>query len=228
MRISLACANFVLIGMSVLASGQTQTGTQSLSLQFPQFTQKEGQLDADGFPTSGATLCVLGKPDLCFEMPSRQEDKDLTYEFGLEPHSERLPLANGGSWVFFTAMFSGGGSGTLTRFAMLRYRSEGKIENLLPWVGVTNVSQYAMWNLPEVSSYPVLVLADFVWGKGEFHFDSHLYTVEAWMYDPNADKYIEVFEYKTSKKYSGGDSTPIRVLAPERDEILRRLKSMKK
>jgi hypothetical protein len=161
-------------------------------------------------------------------MPSKYEDKDLTCEFGLEPHSERLTLGDGGSWVFFSAMFSGGGSGTLTRFAVLRYTSEGKIDNLLPWVGATNVSQYAMWNLPDVSLYPVLVLADFVWGKGETHFDSHLYTVEAWMYDPNADKYVQAFEYNTSKKYSGGDSSPIRVLAPERDEILRRLKSMRK
>ncbi|MGA3370975.1 MAG: hypothetical protein ABSC48_04360 [Terracidiphilus sp.] len=217
---------FVLLTTCTLVKGQTSHAPRSQP--FPHFTQKEGQLDAEGFPTSGATLCVLAKPDTCFVMPSKQEDKDLTYEFGLEPHSERLPLADGGSWVFFTAMFSGGGSGTLTRFAVLRYTSEGKIVNLLPWVGVTNVSQYAMWNLPQSSTYPVLVLADFVWGKGETHFDSHFYTVEIWIYDSNTDKYVKAFEYKTSKKYGGGDSSPIRVLAPERDEILRRLKSMKK
>jgi len=220
---SLTLSLFAVLATSVLIQGQAPS--TSRSQPFPHFTQKEGKLDADGFPTSGATVCVLGRPDICFEMPSKQEDKDLTYEFGLEPHSERLPLADGGSWVFFTAMFSGGGSGTLTRFAVLRYISEGKIENLLPWVGVTNVSQYAMWNLPEVSPYPVLVLADFVWGKGESHFDSHFYNVSAWKFDPKIDHYSGVFEYRTAQKYSGGDYVRIRVLGPERQEIIRRLKS---
>ena len=214
---------FALVATSALANGQALS--TPLSRPFPHFTQKEGQSDAEGFPTSGATLCVLGRPDLCFEMPLKQEDKNLTYEFGLEPHSERLPLADGGSWVFFTAMFSGGGSGTLTRFAVLRYTPEGKIENLLPWVGVTNVSQYAMWNLPEVSLYPVLVFADFVWGEGEIHFGSHYYTVEAWKFDPKIDHYSKVFEYRTAQKYSGGDDVRIRVLGPERQQIIRRLES---
>jgi hypothetical protein len=182
-------------------------------------------LDADGLPASGATLCVLGRPELCFKMPSKQEDKDLTFEFGLEPHSERLLLADGGSWVFFTAMFSAGGSGTQTQLAVLRYKSEGKIENLLPWVGATNVSQYAMWNLPEASSYPVLVLADFVWGEGESHFDSHFYNVSAWKFNPKIDHYSKAFEYRTTQKYSGGGEARIQVLGPERQEIIRRLES---
>jgi len=215
---------FALLATSALVKGQTSSAPRSQP--FPHFSQKGGQLDAEGFPTSGATLCVLNRPDLCFEMPSKQEDKDLTYEFGLEPHSERLPLADGGSWVFFTATFSGGGSSTLTRFAVLRYKSDGKIENLLPWVGVTNVSQYAMWNLPEVSYYPILVLADFVWEKGESHFDSpHFYNVSAWIFDPKINHYSKVFEYRTAQKYSGGDDVRIRVLGPERQEIIRRLGS---
>ena len=213
----------VVLAASALANGQVSVAPRSQP--FPHFMQKEGKLDGDGFPTSGATLCVESRPALCFKMPPKQQDKDLTYEFGLEPHSERLPLADGGSWVFFTAMFSGGGSGTLTRFAVLRYASAGKIENLLPWVAVTNVSQYAMWNLPEASSYPVLVLADFVWGKGESHFAWHFYTVSAWKFDPKIGHYSEAFEYRTARKYSGGDSDRIRVLGPERQEIIRRPES---
>jgi hypothetical protein len=187
-------------------------------------------LDADGLPVSGASVCLLGKPHLCYQMPSETypESSSVKYEFGLEPHSERLPLVDGGSWLFFSAMFSGGGSGTLTGLAVLRFEGdsgEGRIVNLMPWVGATNVSQWAMWTLPHISKYPVLVHADFIWGQGETHFSSHLYKVEAWEFDAVADHYARAFEYKTSRKYSGGDDSPIRVLEPERAEIIKRLAS---
>jgi len=231
MKISLVCASFVLIGTNILSLGQTLTATHSLP--FPPFTVTEGNLDADGFPVSGAKLCVLTKKDLCFQMPSEiyGSSEGTKYEFGLEPHYELLKLKDRGYWVFFSALFSGGGSGTLTRFAVLRYEGDnenGRIVNLLPYVAATNVSEWAIWPLPDSSAFPVLVHADFVWGKGEYHFDSHFYTVEAWVFDSNVDKYVNAFEYKTSRKYSGGDSSPIRVLRPERNEILRRLKSVQK
>jgi hypothetical protein len=195
--------------------------------QFPRFSLKEGQMDADGLPLSGASLCVLGRRDICYQMPSETypESPNVKYEFGLEPRSERLQLASGGSWVFFSAMFSGGGSGMLTRLAVLRYEGggDGRIVNLMPWVGATNVSQWAIWNLPDVSKYPVVVRADFIWGEGETHFGSHFYKVEAWKYDGDSDRYAKAFEYTTSRKYDGGDHSPIRVLGPERTEIIRRL-----
>jgi hypothetical protein len=150
----------------------------------------------------------------------------VTYEFGLEPRSERLQLAGGGSWVFFAATFSGGGSGTLTRLAVLRYESKsGKIVNLLPFEAVTNVSDRAMWMVPEASAYPVLVDADFIWGEGETHFDSHFYDISAWKFDAAIDKFVKALSYQTPKKYRGGDDSPIRVLAAERGEIIRRLSS---
>jgi hypothetical protein len=190
----------------------------------------EGQLDADGLPVSGAKLCVFGRQDICFQMPSGtySNSPNVTYEFGLEPHSERLQLAEGGSWIFFSATYSGGGSGTLTRFAVLRYSGNGQtgtIVNLLPWVGATNVSDWAMWTVQGASAYPVLVHADFVWSEGEIHFGEHYYRVEAWKFDPGTDRYIRAFEYRTSRKYDGGDHSPIRVLRPEREEIIRRLLS---
>ena len=196
------------------------------SSQFPQYTLTEGKLDADGLPISGAKLCVPGRQENCYQMPSETySNSDLKYEFGLGPHAERLLLPNGGSWVFFSAMFSGGGSGTLTRFAVLRYGSDAKMENLLPWVGATNVSEWAMWTVKDASAYPVLVHADFVWGDGESHFDFHFYKVEAWRFDAGADRYEKAFEYKTSRKYGGGDASPIRILGPERAEIIRHLKA---
>lgn len=124
-------------------------------------------------------------------------------------------------------MFSAGGSGTFRRLAVLRYdEAEGKIVNLLPWVGVTNLSQFAIWNLSQVSPYPILVIADFVWGAGESHFDSpYFYAVGAWKFDPGRDRYVKAFEYETLQKHDGGNSAPIRVLQSERPQIVQRLKS---
>ena len=170
---------------------------------------------------------VLGKRDICYQMPSQTlpSPSAVTYDFGLDPRSERLPFASGGSWVFFSARFSAGGSGTLERLAVLRYEGDGggRIVNLLPFIGVTNVSDRVVWMVPIASDYPILIKADFIWGEGEGHFSEHFYTVEAGCFDPRADRYLKVFLYRTAKKYDGGDSAPVRVLVPERQEILRRL-----
>jgi hypothetical protein len=211
------------------AAAYSQTTNVPSAKTFPRFTVREGQLDQDGFPISGAKVCLVVSEDHCYQMPSQTSEGSggVTYEFGLEPHSKTLPLAHGGSWVFFSAMFSAGGSGTLTRLAILRYQSgEGKggiLVNLLPYIAVSNVSEHAAWTIPSVSPYPVLVDADFVWGSRETHFASHHYTVEAWRFDTATDRYNKAISYRTSKKYEGGDSGSVSVLAPERAEILRRL-----
>src|SRR5271168_4657672 len=180
-----------LLLLALAIAAIVQNTLPASSQLFPRYTQTEGQLDSYGLPISGARLCVLGKPDICFQMPSHilEGSGKVIYEFGLDPHSERLSLPKGESWIFFTATFSGGGSGTLERLAVLHY-DNGKIVNLLPYVAVTNLSQRVMWSVPSVSPYPVLVDADFIWDKGETHFDPHFYTVEAWRYDPSAGQYV--------------------------------------
>jgi hypothetical protein len=227
MKTSLVLVNFALLITTGLALGQSASAPASQA--FPPFTQSQGNLDADGLPTSGAKLCVAAKPTLCYQMPSETyPGSTVAWEFGLQPLSQRLTVPGGGSWIFFSAMFSAGGSGTLTRLAVLRYQGDGnaaKIVNLMPFVGATNVSEFAMWTVPTASAYPILVHADFVWGDGEAHFDPHLYTVEAWKFDPGADHYVKAFQYQTSQKYAGGDSSPVRVLTPERDQIMSHLNS---
>jgi hypothetical protein len=211
------------------AAAYSQTTNVPSAKTFPRFTVMEGQLDQDGLLISGAKLCLVVSEDHCYQMPSQTSEGSggVTYEFGLEPHSKILPLTHGGSWVFFSAMFSAGGSGTLTRLAILRYQSgEGKggiLINLLPYIAVTNVSEHATWTIPSVSPYPVLVDADFNWGSRETHFASHHYTVEAWRFDTATDRYKKAISYRTPKKYQGGDSGSVSVLGPERAEILRRL-----
>src|ERR1700730_4407168 len=160
--------------LEVVAWGQSTAP----DIVFPRFTIAKGQQKSgEEVPISGAKLCIIAREDICYQMPPEvsSDSSGVTYEFGLEPRSERLPISGGGSWVFFSAMFSAGGSGTLERLAVLRYDGE-KIDNLLPFVGVSNVSERAMWTIPN-AKYPVLVTADFIWGKGEVHFDTHYFTV---------------------------------------------------
>jgi hypothetical protein len=124
-------------------------------------------------------------------------------------------------------VFGRGKRHSLTRLAILRYQSgEGKggiLINLLPYIGVTNVSEHATWTIPSVSPYPVLVDADFIWDSRETHFAPHHYTVEAWRFDTATDRYKKAISYRTLKNYEGGDSRSVSVLGPERAEISRRL-----
>jgi len=200
-------------------------------LDFPRFRLVDGDINGDGLPTSGAKLCLLQPAGVCYQMPANSGynhtsgSDTFVYDYGLDPHSERLPLKNGGSLVFFSAQFSGGGSGSLDSLAVLRFENSGKIVNLLPFVGVTNQGERAMWSIPHASEFPVLLVADADWNiSKETHFARHFYSVKAYRFDPQQDRYAKVFSYRTSKKYASlDDADRIHILAPERSEIMRRL-----
>jgi hypothetical protein len=198
---------------------------------FPRFNMIQGATDSDGLPTSGAKLCLVKPEGICFQMPPRRPNASdsVVYEFGLDPRSERLPLSGGGSFVFLSSQFSGGGSGTLDSLAILRYAADGKIVNLMPFVGVTNQSDRAVWQIAEVSKFPILVTADFFWMDGETHFADHFYTVTAYRFDAEKDQYVKAVSYRTSTKYPGLDKVDrVHVLASERAEILRRLEATRR
>jgi hypothetical protein len=220
------CSIGVLACAMLLAVSYAQPPHQVRNADFPSFKLLSGATDSDGFPTSGAKLCLLKAAGTCFQMPSNKEYSggSVTYEFGLDPVGEKVPVTGGGSVVLFSAQFSGGGSGTLDRLAILRYGADGRIVNLLPYVGVTNQNDRAIWQISTVSNFPILVTADFDWAEGETHFSEHRYVVKAYKFDPEKDRYLEALSYKTSKKYPGLDDVDrINVLNAERTQILRRL-----
>ena len=199
--------------------------------EFPAYKLIEGAIDSDGFPTSGAKLCVVEAPAPCFQMPSNlgYSKSGVVYDYGLEPKAERLPMKGGGSLVLFSATFSGGGSGSLDSLALLRYEGARKFSNLLPFVGLSNQSDRATWSIAEISDYPILVTADFDWMNGETHFAKHFYEVSVYRFDPRLQRYVRVLKYRTSKKYASLDEADeVRVIQPERQEIMRRLKAAAK
>lgn len=214
--------------LAIVFGGCALTQSPSNASSFPSAKVFDGKLDTDGLPTSGARLCVEPTLRNCFQMPasSPKGEPPGFYQFGLEPSMKPLPVKGGGSWLLFSATFSGGGSGTLTRFAILRMDGT-HINNLLPNVALTNNSDNAVWNEPDLSPFPLFVDADYIWNfkVGETHFSKHFFAVEVWRFDPSKDHYSRALTYKTSKRYDGLDAAdPINVIAPERSEILRRLK----
>ncbi|NYF91327.1 hypothetical protein RBB79_17020 [Tunturiibacter empetritectus] len=215
----------VLFG-TVLATSYGQSSIKARPTDFPSFTVFPGAADSDGLPTSGAKLCLLKPAGVCFQMPSHRASDSVEYEFGLDPRSEILSLPGGGSLVFFSSQFSGGGSGTLDRLAILRYQVDGKIINLMPFVGVTNQSDRAVWHIASISNFPILMTADFYWRDGETHFSEHYYTVTAYEFDTKRGRYVKAFSYETSKRYPGLDRVDqVHVLNSERAQILRRLET---
>jgi hypothetical protein len=221
------CAAVALLALSFATAAQAaaQTGEQP----FPRFTTKEGKLDSDGFPTSGAKLCLLPEKTTCFEMPSQPiQGGGGTYDFGLDPRSDRHALAGGGSWALFAATFNAGGSGSLTRFALLRFTPQKALENLLPDVALVDEGEAALWDIPNASAYPLLVTAEPYWDMdhGESHFEAHRQTMQLYRFDPGKQKYVSVLKYRTARKYGGDDGKPASDVGPlkgEREQVLQRL-----
>jgi hypothetical protein len=211
------------LAAALAAAGVPAAGAAGLGLPFPEAAVTPGATDADGFATGDARLCVSRPQPACFLMPpaSSTSAPGVVYHFALKPRLRRLPLPGGGSLMLFSATYYAGGSGTLDAIAILDYRlrnGRATIVNLLPAVSATNVSDWDAWTLPGRPTYPVLVVADFIWGSTEEHFSPHFFLVSGWRWDARSGRYRQVFRYRTASRYSGQGR--ISVLAPERQRIL--------
>jgi hypothetical protein len=214
--------SFLLLSLPLTAASQSNPAEAA----FPEYRASAGRLDADGLPTSGAQLCLQKQP-VCFDMPhlAAKGSPSVIYEFGLDPKVELVRVGGGGNLVLFAATYSGGGSGLLTRLSMLRYSAaKNALEDLLPETTVSEVSNYELWQIPEMSPYPLLVTANMYWdfGEQETHFDPHRFAIRVLTYDAKTGKYRQCLSYRTARKYNSED--PI-VLKPEHAAILHRLKA---
>jgi hypothetical protein len=183
----------------------------------------------DCFPKTPARICLGATGTThCYEPPSEKD-----YIFGLEPKATPVGRLDGNELILFTAMFSGCGSGALTHFSLLTIRN-GEFVNLLPKVELTNQSEYKLWSLPQFSSLPVLVTADFVWDfeamkrsnyNEETHFAPHRYRVDAFVYDAKSRRYLQSVHYETTDRYPGlDDADGIKILDAEKTVILANLR----
>jgi hypothetical protein len=179
--------------------------------------------DADENGCSGkkpARICTGSTgAEHCYAPPMEK-----LYTFGLEPKAALAGNINGQPLILFSAMFSGCGSGTLTDYSLLTIKN-GEFAKLSPKIQLTDQSQDELWHLPQIPPYPIFVTADFLWDfKTETHFSHHRYAIHAYVFDPNAGKYLEKLRFETTKKYPGeDDATDFNVLGPEKANVISRL-----
>src|SRR5450756_497353 len=195
------CRRFIPLLMSMLLwIGHPLEGSEpaATTLEFPAYKIHPGHVERSNpyFPTTNARLCLVTGQRECFTLASsvyaKHPDGDTFY--GLLPKAMRVTLPSGGSLILFHAN-SGGGSGSSDRFVLLRYESDGHLNNLLPSLILSNQSDIALWDIPSVSSMPILATADFIWEGMEAHYGRHFYQIRAYRYDPRTERYRQVFKY---------------------------------
>jgi hypothetical protein len=201
-----------------------------------QYHVMPGKMDpantAECFPQTPASICLGATgTDHCYAPPN-----DNDFIFGLEPRAIPVGQLDGRELTLFTAMYSGCGSGTVTSFALLTVRY-GEFVNLLPSVELSNQSDYKLWNLPEFSSLPILVTADFIWNyedmrKSNFieetHSAPHRYRMNAYVYDNKSKRYLQKVHFDTAKMYSGlQDAEEINIVDAEKSVILAKLRKIR-
>lgn len=201
----------------------------STAMCFAQVRVIPGEPEEDCGARTPARVCLgTSGTDHCFAPSSTN-----LYIFGLEPEAVQIGRIDTKPLVLFSATFSGCGSGTLTDYSLLIVNN-GEFVNLAPVIRLSKQSEYKVWRVPEISRYPVLATADFIWdfkalensgGQEETHFARHRYHVQAYVYDPVAHSYIQKAAFDTVRKYKGLDETDeIRVLNSEKSEVLKRLR----
>jgi hypothetical protein len=226
MRVCYGQRSVSILMLAACLTGSTSPAQQTALgiLEFPKFRLYKGAADGPYFAASGARLCLGDDARTCFELHPIGHGDPESY-FGLHPKAERIPLASGGSLVFFFAN-TGGGSGSTDRYALLQYERDGSLRDLLPAITLTNQSDHALWDVPTVSDMPLLVTADYLWGAMEAHYGAHFYEIRAYRYDPATGKYAQILKYETGHQYRGFDNTsddPFPLLKFERATVLQKL-----
>ena len=104
------------------------------------------------------------------------------------------------------------------------------MENLFPLdLSVSNQSEHVFWNDSTISSAPIFLTADYVWGPDESHYERHRYIISAYVWRSNSivgdlSYYLED-RYMTVRNYDLDANED--VLSSEKQEILARLKRVK-
>jgi hypothetical protein len=98
-----------------------------------------------------------------------------------------------------------------------------ELVDVLPEITLREISEYELWNLPDVSQTPVLVVANFEWGENETHYGSnHRFRVKSYTMQPSGE-YGLSDEYVTTNAYDP-NLPNMEVLATERPTVLARLR----
>jgi hypothetical protein len=150
-------------------------------------------------------------------------------DFGTAPEAKAISLGTGAKAISFAAT-SVGVSGSATRLAVLSPGTNEQLDNLLfQDIVISNQGQYTWWTVPSFSQSQVLVTANFVWGPGEGHYDSHRFVISVYTLRSSslidASLFYLTDQYMTARRYDTEVDPDI--LAVEKAEILARLRRVK-
>ncbi len=185
-------------------------------------TIAEPETDEDGyFPKGPASVCIEAPPQKqCYTAPE---------DFGRDPRVEVVQLNNGRAALFFSAA-SGGVSGLVIHFALLRPGTGNLLQNLFRSdPSVSNQSQTAFWTDAGISDAPFFVTADYIWGPDQAHSSPHRFLISAYVQRHSIDLEGDYFylqdRYMTVRAYDWDADEDI--LGGEKPEILARLLRIK-
>jgi hypothetical protein len=178
---------------------------------------RPGAKDKQGIaPVTKARVCATrGRSRLCYTPP----DNGIPY--GLDPDAEKVTLRVANDALEFRATASAGGSGSSTFLGLLQIR-KGRLVDVLPRVVLSEINEYTLQDEPDISPAAILVVANFVWGKNESHFDSHRFRIRSFIMQPTG-KYALADEYITTDTYLLTPDTP-GVTFREKSTVLARLR----
>jgi hypothetical protein len=104
--------------------------------------------------------------------------------------------------VLFVSLSHHGGSGGLSLITLWVFNEQAKkFVNILPVVTITNLGEYKILHDRGDELDGTLVIADFIWAKGEAHFDEHKYEIRVYRYNRDANIFEKVGSFVTEDKY---------------------------
>lgn len=119
----------------------------------------------------GARLCatdaLTGAAIDCFEARAngrRSPDR---------PDAEVVPLSDTENAVLFGARDNLGGSGSSNFWALLVFGANGKWNDLLPAITISEQSDHLYWSSRKVSRWGIFSVADYIADEKETHFGLH-------------------------------------------------------
>ncbi len=216
----------VTTGIVILTLAAGLVSGQKVHRDLPKFlgaevTVTEPPTDKDGFfPEGTARVCVDLKPQKQCYTPPKQ--------YGLRPAVSLVQVDNDTPAILFKVA-SGGVSGWMVHFALLRPGSGTTLDNLfLSDPSVSNQSQQAFWSEPSISRSQIFVTAEYVWGRNESHYEPHRFVISSYLRLPSTMidslAYHLEDEYMTVRHYDLEANAD--VLASEKPEILARLRKV--
>jgi len=152
--------------------------------------------DADGFSTERAKICatLASGNKQCYTAPAGFYNQGKVTFVGLPESKNGL--------VFFINSHNAFG-GFQTSLALLVPGPKESLRNLLARnTAYSERGEFEFWQDKSISPWPVLSIADYVWGRDESRNDQHYYEIRTLLLDARSGQYTLRDHFQTRAKYA--------------------------